>query len=126
MFALGLIDCYIALVYSFIRDFRYRGLIVATTTNGVAVKILGKDYQVACPQEQTHHLLDAALLLDGKMKDIKASGRIIGLDRIAVMAALNLAHELLSYQHSTKAEQQAYEQQISEMCNKLQTALAPA
>lgn len=96
------------------------------TTKGIAVKILGKDYQVACPQEQTHHLLDAALLLDSKMKDIKASGRIIGLDRIAVMAALNLAHELLAYQDSTKLEQQGYEQRLAEMCDKLQTCLTPA
>lgn len=62
---------------------------------GVAVKILGKDYQIACPEAQTHHLIDAAMLLDNRMREIRASGRVIGLERIAVMAALNLAHELL-------------------------------
>lgn len=68
----------------------------------MAVKILGKDYQVACPEDEMHHLIDAALLLDSKMKDIKASGRIIGLDRIAVMAALNLAHELLLHNNASQ------------------------
>jgi len=61
----------------------------------VFVKILDKEYQVACPREEREALLASAQLLDERMKAIKRSGAVIGLERIAVMAALNLSHELL-------------------------------
>jgi len=61
----------------------------------VFVKILDKEYQVACPREERHALIESAQLLDERMKAIKSSGAVIGLERIAVMAALNLSHELL-------------------------------
>ena len=61
----------------------------------VSVRILEKEYQVACLPEERSELLDSAEFLNGKMRDIRDAGNIVGLDRIAVMAALNLAHELL-------------------------------
>lgn len=61
----------------------------------VFVKILDKDYQVACPREERAALQESAELLDERMRMIKRSGSVIGLERIAVMAALNLSHELL-------------------------------
>lgn len=91
---------------------------------GVSVKILGKDYQVACPEDQTHHLVDAALLLDNRMKDIRSTGKVIGSERIAVMAALNLAHELLSYRAQTQQTQTEMEQSLHQMHDKLVTALS--
>jgi cell division protein ZapA len=60
----------------------------------VIVRILDKDYQVACPPEERKALLQAAEELDERMREIRSSGSIVGLDRIAVMAALNLCHEL--------------------------------
>lgn len=92
-------------------------------SKGIAVKILGKDYQVACPEDQTHRLIDAALLLDSKMKEIKASGRVIGLERIAVMAALNLAHELLLYKDVTKNEQVDVDKRLLVLCDKIDESL---
>lgn len=62
----------------------------------VSVSILGKEYQIACPEEEKSALLSSAELLHNNMKQIQSSGKIIGLDRIAVMAALNLAHELIN------------------------------
>ena len=59
------------------------------------VRILDKDYQVACPQEQEAELLVSAKYLDKQMRGIRDSGKVIGLERIAVMAALNISHELL-------------------------------
>jgi cell division protein ZapA len=59
------------------------------------VKLLDKEYAVACPPDAREALLDSARLLDSKMREIRDSGKIIGTERIAVMAALNLAHELL-------------------------------
>lgn len=61
----------------------------------VFVKILDKEYQVACPREERQALLESAQLLDERMKVIRGTGAVIGLERIAVMAALNLSHELL-------------------------------
>ncbi|WP_049723249.1 cell division protein ZapA [Gilvimarinus polysaccharolyticus] len=61
----------------------------------VSVKILDKDYQVACPADERMALLQSAQVLDERMRKIKNSGGVAGLERIAVMAALNLSHELI-------------------------------
>lgn len=67
----------------------------------VTVKILDKDYQVACPPSERNALLESAQLLDDRMRAIKGSGSVVGLERIAVMAALNLSHELLKAKTSS-------------------------
>jgi len=61
----------------------------------VSVRILDKEYQVACPASERTNLLDSAEILNTKMREIRDSGRIVGLDRIAVMAALNMANDLI-------------------------------
>ena len=61
----------------------------------VTVKILDKEYQVACPEEQEADLIVSAKYLDKQMRDIRDTGKVIGLERIAVMAALNISYELL-------------------------------
>lgn len=73
----------------------------------VAVSILGKEYQVACPAEQHAELLLSARYLDEQMRAIRATGKVIGLERIAVMAALNIAHELLRTRNSAPADKAA-------------------
>lgn len=76
-------------------------------TNTLKVKILDKDYLVSCPDDKKNALTAAALHLDGKMRDIRSSGKVLGTERIAVMAALNITYELLqssqgvSDEHST-------------------------
>jgi len=72
----------------------------------VTVTILGKDYPIACAPNHKASLQDSADLLNNKMLEIKASGKVIGSDRIAVMAALNLAHDLLQQQHQSSDNQQ--------------------
>lgn len=64
----------------------------------VSVRILDKEYQILCPAEERTELLDSAEMLNDKMREIQNTGRIIGLDRIAVMAALNMANDLLRAQ----------------------------
>ena len=61
----------------------------------VSVRIMDKEYIVACPYDERSALLDAAEFLNSRMREIRDSGKVVGLDRIAVMAALNLAHEYL-------------------------------
>ena len=64
----------------------------------VSVRILEKEYQVSCPVSERTDLLDSAEMLNAKMREIRDSGRVVGLDRIAVMAALNMANDLLHAQ----------------------------
>lgn len=65
------------------------------TSDTVEIRIMDKDYLVACPSETRHELLDAARHLDSKMRDIRNAGKVFGSERIAVMAALNITHEML-------------------------------
>jgi cell division protein ZapA len=62
----------------------------------IDVTLLGRSYRVACEDNEREALLQAVAYLDGKMNEIKAAGKVAGSERIAVMAALNIAHELLS------------------------------
>ena len=76
----------------------------------VNVRILEKEYQVSCPVNERAALLDAAELLNNKMREIRDSGKVMGLDRIAVMAALNMANDLIH----AKARDQELEGNISD------------
>lgn len=67
----------------------------------VTVRLLDKEYQIACPDDERDALMESAELLHRKMKEIRDSGKVIGVDRIAVMAALNLCHEMLQGKSST-------------------------
>jgi cell division protein ZapA len=60
----------------------------------VTVKILDKEYQVACPEDQEEDLSTSAKYLDKQMRKIRDTGKVIGVERIAVMAALNIGYEL--------------------------------
>ena len=62
----------------------------------VSVRILDKEYQVACPANERTNLLDSAEIVNQKMREIRDSGSIVGTDRIAVMAALNMANDLIN------------------------------
>ena len=65
----------------------------------VVVKIFGKEYTVACPEGQEQALILSAKRVDQEMRHVRESGKVLGTDRIAVMVALNLAHELLNQQN---------------------------
>ena len=62
------------------------------------IKIMDKDYRVACPAEEHESLRASAEFLNQKLSEIRGRGSVIGTERIAIMAALNLAHELLNCQ----------------------------
>ena len=75
-----------------------------SSPNTVSVSILDKEYQVACPVEQQPELLKSAQHLDQQMRAIRSTGKVIGLERIAVMAALNISHELLQARSGKASE----------------------
>jgi cell division protein ZapA len=66
----------------------------------VSVRILEKDYQIACPVDERSDLLDSAEFLNSRMREIRDTGKVVGLDRIAVIAALNMANELIRMKKS--------------------------
>ena len=80
------------------------------------VHILDKEYLVACPDDEREALFASAEFLTDKMKEIRDSGKIVGADRIAVMAALNMAHELLE----NKTVKSDYQLDISKRIRALQ------
>ena len=90
----------------------------------VSVRILEKEYQVACPVEERSALLDAAELLNGKMREIRDGGNVMGLDKIAVMAALNLANELLSLRSKDTASDSGFTGKIRQLRERVETALS--
>jgi cell division protein ZapA len=69
---------------------------MADTPKTLDVSILGRSYKVACEEGERESLLQAVAYVDGKMGEVKNGGKIAGNERIAVMVALNIAHELLS------------------------------
>jgi len=65
----------------------------------VSVRILENEYHISCPIEERSDLLDSAEFLNLKMREIRDSGKVVGLDRIAVIAALNMANELIRFRN---------------------------
>ncbi|HKF94825.1 MAG TPA: cell division protein ZapA [Gammaproteobacteria bacterium] len=94
------------------------------TSIPVTVYILDKEYRVACPEDEHSALLASADLLNARMKQIRESGKVIGADRVAVMAALNLTHELLSEKSSREVFSQSITSRLRAMEERVNTALA--
>jgi cell division protein ZapA len=69
---------------------------MSNSDNAVKIHIMDKEYLVACPKEEQEALLASARYLNEKMTDIRESGKVVGIDRIAVMTALNMAHDLVA------------------------------
>lgn len=91
-------------------------------SNTVTVKILDKEYQVACPPEQEAELSTSARYLDKQMRKIRDTGKVIGVERIAVMAALNISYELLQAAGGTEEDKPAGEA-VKRLNRKLDEAL---
>ena len=85
----------------------------------VRVQILDKDYQVACPAEEREGLLESARFLDQQMRSIRQGGKVVGVERIAVMAALNIAHQLLQQGQSSQKNTQELEERLKRLSTRL-------
>jgi len=95
----------------------------AAAPKPVLVRILDKEFLVSCPDEERDDLLASADFLNGKMRDIRDTGKIVGIDRIAVMAALNMAHELLEQRDRKQDLQQSIGARIRTLQEKIELAL---
>lgn len=90
----------------------------------ISVNILDKEYRVSCPPEEQEALLMAARYLNEKMRDIRSSGKVIGIERIAVMAALNLSYELMQNRSKAEVEKADTQTHIDQLLGKLDQALS--
>ena len=95
-----------------------------TQSNTLTVHIMDKEYCIACPNDERSNLENAARYLDGKMREIRLSGKVIGADRVAVMAALNITHDLLHKQQHLDQQAGSNREQLRSLLNRVDSALA--
>ena len=89
-------------------------------SQAVTVKLLDKEFSFNCPSDSEHELLASADLLNEKMLEIRKSGRVLGLERIAVMAALNLAHDIIQNKGN---QSESIEERLRYLGNKIDLAV---
>ncbi|HZQ63557.1 MAG TPA: cell division protein ZapA [Casimicrobiaceae bacterium] len=96
------------------------------------VSVLGREYKVACREDEKRELVEAVQFLDQRMREIRDAGKVSGVERIAVMAALNIAHELLRMrreggaQSSSGIDLVSAQRRIEAMRNAIDQVLASA
>jgi cell division protein ZapA len=89
----------------------------------VSVTILDRKYQFACTADQRKDLVEAARVLDERMKEIRESGRLMSLERIALQAALNFSDELLKMQRDANTREEQIDSRIRLLADELEEAL---
>ncbi len=96
------------------------------TTHNVSldVTIMGREFRVACPDDEREGLLQAVTHLDRKMREIRDSGKVIGLERIAIMAALNITHDYLAAR-PMQPDDRPHRERVERLVGLLDQALAP-
>lgn len=92
-------------------------------SKAINISILGKEYLISCAEDERSELISAADYLDDKMREIRDAGKVIGTDRIAVMAALNIAHELVTQSPGSKKGAPDVENRIKSIQSKIEDAL---
>ena len=92
-------------------------------STAVTVRILDKEYFVSCPADERSDLLDSAEYLNKKMREIRDTGKVVGADRIAVMAALNMANELLRLRRQDSEIQGQVTGRVKQMRERVESAL---
>lgn len=92
---------------------------MSTEKSTVRLSLLGKDYQIACPTDEKQALIEAGDYLDEQMRALRDGGKVIGTERIAVMAALNIAHQYLAQKTGFSAADEESSYAIDEALRKL-------
>jgi cell division protein ZapA len=95
-----------------------------TAIKPVNLRILDKDYVIACPETECDTLRDSAHYLTNKIKEVKEGGKIVSNERLVVVSALNIIHEYMQYKQQKEYDIQSLEQQIEQLQDKISLALA--
>jgi cell division protein ZapA len=93
-------------------------------SNAVKIMILDKEYLVSCPDDEKEALDASVRHLSKKMSEIRSGGKVVGIDRIAVMAGLNLAHEAIQSGTATSSEEDSTGARLRELNTRIEDALA--
>jgi cell division protein ZapA len=88
------------------------------------VSILDREFRIACPDEERAELLEAVTYLDKKMRDIRDRGKVVTVERIAIMAALNISHELLTTRLGSGFDMGDFKRRINAMQSSIDASLA--
>jgi len=96
---------------------------MSSETARVSVRILEKEYQFACPSEEKPDLVRSAEYLNARMKQIRDAGNVVGTDRIAVMAALNLANDLLKGRNRDESVETQLGMRLKSLRERVESAL---
>lgn len=94
------------------------------TATAMDVTIMGREFRVTCPDDERKGLLEAVAYLDKKMREIRDSGKIVGSERIAIMAALNITHELLTTRNREGFDMEEFKRRIDCMQAALDAVMA--
>ena len=97
---------------------------MSNTTKTLEIKILDRELRIACPEEQRSELLDAVAYLDKRMREIRDAGKIASVERIALMAALNITHELLTIKVGRGVDLSDFKRRMDSMQAAIDQALA--
>jgi cell division protein ZapA len=97
---------------------------VSGKTKTLEIKILDRELRIACPEEERGELLDAVAYLDKRMREIRDAGKIVSVERIALMAALNITHELLTTKVGRGVDLSDFKRRMDSMQAAIDQALA--
>ena len=97
---------------------------MTTPIKTLDIKLLDREIRVACPEDERGELLDAVAYLDSKMREIRDAGKIASVERIALMAALNITHELLKMKVGRGFDLADFTRRMTAMQAAIDTALA--
>ena len=89
----------------------------------INVTIMDKEFLISCPEDEEVSLRSSAQYLDKKMREIRDSGKVVGLDRIAVMVALNITHDLLTNKDINSDINQTVSNRVKNIQEKVEFAL---
>lgn len=97
---------------------------MSKATKTLEIKLLDRELRVACPEEERGELLDAVAFLDKRMREIRDAGKIASIERIALMAALNITHELLGMKVGKGVDVADFKRRMDFMQTAIDAALA--
>jgi len=97
----------------------------SSTSEPVVIRILDREYTVGCEPDERDSLSAAAKLLDSRMREIRGSNRVAALDRVAVLAALNLAHELQQLRDESGRRDRELKRTLEGVEQRLEALLGP-
>ncbi len=90
----------------------------------VTIRLLDKEYRIGCPSHERDALLASAQYVNGKMREIRDRGRVLGTERVAILAALNIAHELLQNEGQIERQRREVKAQTETLLTRIEKTLA--